>query len=99
MGKHNRITVPVEDQPVEDRIGVLVGWSHYPCGSGINLKIQSAVSQAALGRGEIDAAHLLMSRNQALLLARYLLDVTGQSLDFPERPKGWRAAWSRLRGR
>ena len=100
MGEHSRIVVPEEQaQAPLDRYGVLVGWTHTPCGSGLNLKLQSATSQAALRKGEIDASHLLMTRNQALLLARYLLDTTGQSLDMPERPHGWRATWSRMRGR
>ena len=90
------------DGPANDATesyGVLVGWSHVPCGAGINLRVQSAVSQAALKDGAIDAHHLLMTRNQALLLARYLLDTTGQTLDMPERPHGWRSAWSKLRKR
>ena len=49
--------------------------------------------------GRIEAHHVLMTRNQALLMARYLLDTTGQTLVIPEKPRGWRAAWSRLRGR
>lgn len=100
MGEHSRIAVP-EDKPVaaKDCYGVLVGWTHSPCGSGVNLKLQSARSKAALSNGEIDANHLLMTRNQALLLARYLLSATGQELDMPERPHGWRAAWSKVRGR
>ena len=61
--------------------------------------MQSAQSQVDLREGRIDAHHLLMTRNQALLMARYLLDTTGQTLDIPEKPHGWRAAWSKLRGR
>jgi len=100
MGQHSRIEIPEgREQPNAERYGVLVGWSHSPCGPGINLKLQSAVSQADLREGKIDAQHLLLTRNQALLLARYLLDTTGQVLDMPERPHGWRAAWSRVRGR
>ena len=100
MGEHSRIAVPEEPtQALLDPYGVLVGWSHTPCGSGLNLKLQSATSQAALRNGEIDASHLLMTRNQALLLARYLLEVTGQAHDMPEKPHGWRGAWSRVRGR
>lgn len=100
MGQHSRIAVPESStRPASDHMGVLVGWTHTPCGSGVNLKLQSATSQAALRNGEIDANYLLMTRNQALLLARYLLDVTGQTLDMPERPHGWRGAWSRVRGR
>ena len=100
MGEHSRIAVP-EDKPSTalQNYGVLVGWSHSPCGNGVNLKLQSARSQVALRNGEIDANNLLMTRNQALLLARYLLAATGQTLDIPDRPHGWRAAWSRVRGR
>jgi hypothetical protein len=90
---------PQAADPAPDRFGVLVGWSHSPCGDGINVKVQSAVSRAALSEGRIDAHHLLMTRNQALLLARYLLDATGQALDAEERPHRWRTAWSRVRGR
>lgn len=98
MGNHSRIIPPTEARAPET-YGVLVGWSHSPCGSGINLRVQSAQSQEALQAGRIDAHHLLMTRNQALLMARYLLETTGQTLDMPERPHGWRAVWSRMRGR
>ena len=98
MGQHSRIDSPGQGQTPET-YGVLVGWSHSPCGNGINLKVQSAHSQVALREGRIDTHHLLMTRNQALLMARYLLDTTGQTLDIPEKPHGWRAAWSKMRGR
>ena len=98
MGQHSRIELPDSGQEPET-YGVLVGWSHSPCGGGINLRVQSAQSQDALRAGRIDAHHLLMTRNQALLMARYLLDSTGQTLDIPEKSQGWRATWSRMRGR
>ena len=98
MGQHSRIELPAPAQNPET-YGVLIGWSHSPCGSGINLRVQSAQSQDALREGRIDAHHLLMTRNQALLMARYLLETTGQTLDIPEKPHGWRAAWSKMRGR
>ena len=98
MGQHSRIELPDSGQSPET-YGVLIGWSHSPCGSGINLRVQSAQSQDALREGRIDAHHLLMTRNQALLMARYLLETTGQALDMPEKPHGWRAAWSHMRGR
>lgn len=98
MGNHSRIRLPA-DARAPETYGVLVGWSHSPCGSGINLRVQSAQSQNALQAGRIDAHHLLMTRNQALLMARYLLDTTGQTLDMPEKAHGWRAVWSRMRGR
>lgn len=98
MGQHSRIDLPAHAQSPET-YGVLVGWSHSPCGSGINLRVQSAQTQDALREGRIDAHHLLMTRNQALLIARYLLETTGQTLDMPEKPHGWRATWSKMRGR
>ena len=98
MGQHSRIELPDSGQTPET-YGVLVGWSHSPCGSGINLRVQSAQSQDSLREGRIDAHHLLMTRNQALLMARYLLETTGQTLDIPEKSHGWRATWSKLRGR
>ena len=98
MGQHSRIDLPAQAQTPET-YGVLVGWSHSPCGSGINLRVQSARSQVDLHEGRIDAHHLLLTRNQALLMARYLLESTGQVLDIPEKPHGWRAKWSRMRGR
>jgi hypothetical protein len=60
--------------------------------------VQSAVSRADLRAGRIDSQHLLMTHNQALIFARYLLEATGQELDF-ERRHGWRKAWLRMRGR
>ena len=98
MGQHSTIDLP-GSKLAPETYGVLVGWSHSPCGEGINLRVQSAQTQIDLREGRIDAHHLLMTRNQALLMARYLLETTGQTLDIPEKPHGWRAAWSKLRGR
>lgn len=64
--------------------GVLVGWSHAPFQRGIQLKVQSTCSESADPR-DIAARSYLMTRNQALILAKYLLDATGQAL--PERPR------------
>ncbi|HUQ14204.1 MAG TPA: hypothetical protein VM055_08020 [Novosphingobium sp.] len=88
----------VDDITPED-FGVLVGWMHRDGAQGIILAMQSARSQAAWTRGEIDKRNFLMTRNQALLLARYLLEATGQALDPPERGHGWRKAWVRLSGK
>jgi hypothetical protein len=77
--------------------GVLVGWLHHDCHQGINLGLQSARSQASWARGAVDMRHYLMTRNQALLLARYLLEATGQTLPETVRARGWRAWRERLR--
>ena len=64
--------------------GVLLGWSHTRTSRGIQLKVQSTTTEAEDPR-EIAARNLLMTRNQALILAKYLLDATGQTL--PEHPR------------
>jgi hypothetical protein len=87
---------PVPAIAPED-FGVLVGWRHHDSSQGINLSLQSARSQAAWSHGTIDTRHYLMTRNQALLLARYLLEATGQTLPEAVRPRGWRALRERLR--
>jgi hypothetical protein len=71
-------------------MGVVVGWTHQDLGASIDLRLQSTVSQQALDQKKIDSHHFLMTRNQALLLAKFLLDATGQSLPQKQRPPLWR---------
>ena len=75
-------SIPDPRDGVED-FGVLLGWSHARTSRGIQLKVQSTSSERPNPR-DIAARNYLMTRNQALILAKYLLDVTGQSL--PARP-------------
>ena len=72
----------------------LVGWTHLDMPNGIDLRIECARSRIALENDAIEYCDIVMTRNQALLLARYLLKVTGQTL--PEEPRP--TLWSRLRG-
>jgi hypothetical protein len=82
------------DEPVEHR-GVVVGWTHNDLGSSIDLRIQSTVSRAALDENRVDGHHFLMTHSQVLMLAKFLLDATGQSLPQKRKPSLWR----RLTGR
>ena len=86
-------------QAVEDvggtRCGVVVGWVHHPVGTGIDLTLQSAVSADALARDEVNTHHFLMTRNQALLVANYLLDATGQTIAPRRQPSLWRRLFRR----
>ena len=85
--------------PLQADTGVIVGWTHHELGSSIDLRIQSARSKQALDNDEIDSHHFLMTHNQALLLAKYLLDATGQTL--PERtpPSLWRRIANSVRNK
>lgn len=62
------------------KLQALVGWTHAALPNGIDLRVQCAPSSRALENEEIEVQHLLMTRNQALLLARYLLEITNQTL-------------------
>ncbi|MES2494225.1 MAG: hypothetical protein V4579_13220 [Pseudomonadota bacterium] len=70
---------PVATVRAGDDLSVLVGWSHAPFSRGIQLKLQSTIA-GSRDKTDIAAHNYLMTRNQALILAKYLLDVTGQSL-------------------
>lgn len=76
-------------EPAEHR-GVVVGWTHHDLGSSIDLRIQSTVSRAALDENRVDGHHFLMTHSQALMLAKFLLDATGQSLPQKRKPSLWR---------
>jgi len=81
----------------DDDFGVLVGWSHAPISRGIQLRVQSATGDG-LRRPDIAARSYLMTRNQALILAKYLLDATGQTLPLPPREGRIRRFWRRVTG-
>ncbi len=83
---------PHPDRTVDrEQPAVVVGWTHRDLPNGIELRVQSSRSSVALENGRIDVAHLCMTRNQAILLARYLLTATGTEPPGPARP--WWRRW------
>ncbi len=80
-----------------DDVGVLVGWSHTPFNRGIQLKVQSTTAGNP-AKADIAARNYLMTRNQALILAKYLLDVTGQSLSEAPREGAFKRLLRRITG-
>lgn len=84
IGKETEDTAPPAHR------GVVVGWTHHDLGTSIDLRIQSTISRQALDEHRVDSHHFLMTHNQALLLAKFLLDATGQSLPKRTRPSLWR---------
>lgn len=67
----------------------LVGWTHLDMPNGIDLRVECARSRIALDNDLIEQQDIVMTRNQALLLARYLLKVTGQTLQEEAKPTFW----------
>jgi len=76
-----------------NRAGAVIGWVHHPLPHGIALEVQTAASAAALDDGRVDTTRLVLTRNQALLLASFLLRVTGHTAD--DVPDARRPAWRR----
>ena len=89
------VKAKAESSELAEHRGVVVGWTHHDLGSSIDLRIQSTVSRAALDENRVDGHHFLMTHSQAVMLAKFLLDATGQSL--PQ--KGNPSLWRRLTGR
>lgn len=73
--------------------GVVIGWDHRAFARNIHLVVQSTNSARPTPQA-VDTHHLLMTRNQAMLLAGYLMRLTGQQPPMP-RPRSW---WQRLLG-
>jgi hypothetical protein len=69
----------------EDRnsYGVLVGWTHAEFADKLDLRLQTVPNAEALQRDQVESLHIVMTPQQATLLANYLFTVTGQS---PPRP-------------
>lgn len=94
MARHDTLH---PDAPPGDRPQAVVGWLHRPLVHGIELQVQTTPSTFALENQQVATTRLVLSRNQALLLARFLLDVTGHvAEDIPIKP---RSRWARLFGR
>lgn len=94
-------TADVDDQreaPHRDTPHAVVGWVHHPLPNGIVLQLQTTPSAFALHNADVATTRLVLSRNQALLLASYLLDATGHSpADVPDRARSRWPRWLRLR--
>lgn len=73
--------------------GVVVGWRHRTFARNIHLTVQSS-SESHPKPEAVDTHHLLMTRSQAMLLANYLMRLTGQEPVVQHR----RGLWQRLFG-
>lgn len=62
-----------------DTFGVLVGWTHTEFANKLDLRLQTVKNSSALSQDEIDNHHIVMTMQQATLLANYLFNLTGQT--------------------
>lgn len=74
------------DNASHELAGVVIGWRHRTFARNIHLTVQST-TRGHISSGAVGTHHLLMTRNQAILLANYLMRLTGQA---PEpRRRSW----------
>lgn len=86
------------DAPRRSGPQAVVGWVHHPLPKGIELEVQTTPSAQALDNQQIATTRLVLSRNQALLLASFLLNATGYSeADVPKRSVSRWPRWFRRR--
>ncbi|MEY4953120.1 MAG: hypothetical protein RL299_1544 [Pseudomonadota bacterium] len=79
--------------PDKESYGVLINWGLQSLGSKLDLKLQCAGSTRHGTRAEIDDHHIVMTREQAAVLANYLYEVSGQT-----PPRARRGLWGRWFG-
>ena len=75
-----------EDLDVQESYGVLVGWAHHAFGGKVDLTLQCVQSTRRENQREIDDHHIVMTAQQAAVLANYLYQISGHNP--PETRKG-----------
>jgi hypothetical protein len=64
--------------------GVLVGWAHHSFNNRLDLTLQCVQSTRRDNAREIDDHHIVMTPQQAAVLANYLYQISGQT---PPEPR------------
>ncbi len=76
--------------PQHHDYGALVGWASSEAGDRISLRMQSVTSPPPHEHGDVHSHIYLMDRNQAVQLANYLFELSGQSAP-SRRSRSWLA--------
>ncbi|WP_340588798.1 hypothetical protein [Erythrobacter alti] len=66
------------DQPRDD-YGALVGWTSTRSGDRLTLRLQSVRSPPPHTDEDVDSRLYMLDQNQAVQLANYLFEISGQS--------------------
>lgn len=65
--------------------GVLVGWAHHSFNNKVDLTLQCVQSTRRGNAREIDDHHIVMTPQQAAVLANYLFRISGQTPPAPRK--------------
>lgn len=77
--------------PQHESYGVLINWGMQRLGSKLDLKLQCVDSTRSERRNALDDLHVVMTREQAAVLANYLYEVSGNTPPQPRR--SWLRRW------
>lgn len=77
--------------PVKESFGVLINWGLQSLGSKLDLKLQCTGSTRCEGSTALDDHHIVMTHEQAAVLANYLYEVSGQTP--PRARRGLLGRW------
>jgi hypothetical protein len=80
------------ESPESDSFGALVGWTHTDFDGKLVVRLQTIPNPGSLQRAVVDRHHIMMTANQATLLANYLLTITRQTAPL-RRKRGLLARW------
>lgn len=75
------------DKAEHESYGVLVGWSHHAFQDKLDLRLQLVQSTRKLEREEVDTQHVVLTREQAAVLANYLYKVSGHTPPGPRKSR------------
>ncbi len=77
--------MPDTDSQATDRdtYGVLVGWKHASISDKLILQLQTTLAKGQIKKGDVETSHVVMTTQQAAVLANYLLQVTGATAPPP----------------
>lgn len=71
--------------------GVLINWGMQRLGSKLDLKLQCVASTRSDDPRALDDLHVVMTREQAAVLANYLFEASGNTPPSPRR--SWLRRW------
>jgi len=74
-----------------DTYGVLVGWKHSEFADKLDLSLQTKLASGHLASNDVETFHIVMTQQQATVLANYLFRITEASR--PEPRKGRLRRW------
>jgi hypothetical protein len=74
-----------------DTYGILVGWKHAAINGKFDLQLQTKLASGHLAKGEVETFHVVMTSQQATVLANYLLRIADATP--PPARKGWLRRW------